>query len=265
VALELKHGSKAGAIRTQIDVLIALTVLAMHTQQGKYRWGYAWSLAEPLAMVSILALAHLVIRLISPLNMPPMLFMVLGCVPWFMFRAIMQHTFKSLNSRRVVLGLGHVTPLDVIFSSALTEFVTYSVIMILFLSVGVALEGNFPPRQPLGVIAMFVLAAVFGCGVGMIFAGLFRYFRPVEKTMMLINRAGIWTSGAFFVVQQLPPSTWPYLTLNPMLHVDELMRQFWFSTYQSPIANPLYILECLVGVFTLALALERKTRSIPIQ
>jgi ABC-type polysaccharide/polyol phosphate export permease len=50
------------------------------------------------------------------------------------------------------------------------------------------------------------------------------------------------------------------LTWNPMLHVSELMRTYWFTSYQSPVGNPFYIAECVLGVCALGFSLERYVR-----
>lgn len=263
--VQVKRENKPSALRTQLDVLVSLTILAMHTQQGKYRFGYAWSLFEPVLLILVLTVAHLVIRLMSPLDMAPMTFMVLGCVPFYLFRKTMTTCFKAITARRVLLGLGRVTPLDILVSSALTELVTYSLVFLGFMIIAVLIEHSFPPRVPLGVLAMFLAASLYGCAVGLVFAAIFRYFKPIDKFMSIINRVGMWTSGAFFVLLQVPPTAWPYLDWNPILHINELIRQYWFSTYQSPVASPLFVFECLVALFALGLLLERRIREVPIQ
>ncbi len=73
-----------------------------------------------------------------------------------------------------------------------------------------------------------------------------------------------YTSGAFFVITTLPPGAWPYLDWNPLLHIDELMRVYWFTTYNSPVASPSYLVFCLMGLLVLGLSLERFIRRVPI-
>jgi capsular polysaccharide transport system permease protein len=57
-----------------------------------------------------------------------------------------------------------------------------------------------------------------------------------------------------------PPSVWPYLLLNPLLHIEELLRVYWFNNYETPGISVLYIAECFLGMAFFGLLLERYLR-----
>jgi capsular polysaccharide transport system permease protein len=47
---------------------------------------------------------------------------------------------------------------------------------------------------------------------------------------------------------------------NPVLHVIELVRDGWFVSYDSSVANPTYVLAFVLGFLSLGLLLERVVR-----
>jgi hypothetical protein len=43
----------------------------------------------------------------------------------------------------------------------------------------------------------------------------------------------------------------------------EMLRDAWFVTYTSPVADPVYVLEWVLGLMLLGLSLERYQRRMP--
>ena len=56
---------------------------------------------------------------------------------------------------------------------------------------------------------------------------------------------------------------WPYLTWNPVLHCMEMLREGWFVTYTSPVADPDLCPGVVLGLLLLGLSLERYQRRMP--
>jgi len=63
-----------------------------------------------------------------------------------------------------------------------------------------------------------------------------------------------------FQITMFPATIWPYLTWNPLLHVEELLRTYWFYSYHTPVGSPSYVAECLFGMVFFGLLLERYAR-----
>jgi capsular polysaccharide transport system permease protein len=70
-------------------------------------------------------------------------------------------------------------------------------------------------------------------------------------------------AGMFFVITMIPTTFWPYLTWNPLLHLNEFMRDMWFASYTSPVADAGFVAECILGFLLLGLSLERFMRRVP--
>lgn len=264
MAVPLASGEFVKLARTQFRVLVSLSIRDMQTRYGKHIASYGWAVYEPFTYVTLLMLVHVLIAALNPPGMPPMMFVVLGVMPWVTFT----HTFRNYRSVKgasSLLVFGRVTTLDLYVARCIVTLCTLTTAFIFFASFTMFVEGDSLPSNMFGVVFMFMCSWLIGLGFGLCLMGTHRFFPLVERVLIVVPRIGLWTSGVFFVITQLPQHMWPYMTWNPMLHVNELMRNYWFSTYTSPVGDPAFVLECILGLLFLGALLERQARVIPIR
>lgn len=246
--------------KSQLRVLTALTLREIQSQNSSLDYGYAWALIDVCISLGAITVLKVFIKVLSPAGMPPVLFLVSGILPWLTFSTTANSVETAVTRSRRLLLMPDITPLDLILAKALQILCTYGSV---FLGVAVAVsyfENAGMPRSVSGVILIYLYSWVLGIAYGMITMPLMRVFPPAGKIIGVVWRFGLLFSGVFFVITMFPEWTWGYLDWNPMLHVEELMRTYWFSTYQTPIGNPLYLAECLAGLAILGLSLERYVR-----
>jgi capsular polysaccharide transport system permease protein len=102
--------------------------------------------------------------------------------------------------------------------------------------------------------------ALLGISLGLILMTLSRLYGPAGKFIGFFMRFGMVFSGVIIQITIFPPVIWPYLTWNPVLHVEELLRTYWLYNYHSPVASPAYVMKCLAGLALFGLLLERYVR-----
>jgi capsular polysaccharide transport system permease protein len=208
-------------------------------------------------------LIRLVVKLFMPPGMPPFTFLILGILPWQTFLHTYKGVEKIISRNKKLLAFPIVTPLDIVFAKALQVLCTYSVVFLGLMVLASYMENSGTPAFPMGIILLYLASWLMGMCFGLFLVPLHRMFPPIRWMLTPITRVGMYTSGLYFVMTSMPQQVWPYMTWNPMLHVDELMRQYWFTTYTSPVASPLYIVECLGGMALFGLLLERFIRRVP--
>jgi capsular polysaccharide transport system permease protein len=251
------------SIKLQVRVIAALAIRDMQNENSKMEMGLAWAFVDVLVYVAFLSALRLVIKVFAPPGMPPFTFLVLGILLWQTFYRTYKGVETLLASRKKLLTLPVVTSLDVTLAKAVQLLCVYSIVFVTLSSLASFYEGVGMPRFPLGAILLFLSAWIMGTGFGLFMIPVQRMFPPARYLMQPLTRAMFWTSGLYFVITSVPPSVWPYLTWNPMLHVNELMRAYWFGTYHSPIASPAYIFCCVLGLVAMGLSMERFIRRVP--
>jgi capsular polysaccharide transport system permease protein len=251
------------ALRRQFDVTYALAVREMETQYAQYKLGYFWGIAEPALYVAIMTLVRLFIRgRASHIEMPPITFVALAVVPVRLFMANIKQLGHSVHGLKNVMDLPVISPLDLILARGVMTFCSYGVIFSIFMIGAGLYEGTLPPRVPAAIFGLFVLTCLMSMGIGVVLAPIYKVMPAVEHVEVFVVRIIFWTSGLFYTVDFFPTWVWPYIWWNPVLHITELMRQYWFSIYTSPIADLSYALLFTMACWLIGLTLERLMRPL---
>jgi capsular polysaccharide transport system permease protein len=248
------------AAAAQVRLIRALVLRDMMTQYAESRIGYIWKIILPvLAVVIFYAIRNFRgSAAISP-YFPLGIMMITGFPLWMVFRDTYSHVLSSTDRNDPLLVVPHVTILDMIISRAVAETVSNSLFFIV-LTVGGSILFNFPPERPAEILILFLISGWLGGALGLLMCPVHRMFPMATQILNMFMRIGMWISGVIFCMRQMPPSVWPYLSWNPLMHLTEGVRECWTSNYDSPIFSLTYVLGCCFTMTALGLLLERGSR-----
>ncbi len=250
-------------LRTQLNVIAALTIRGLQSLQRTYNYGFAWALLEPLMFIAILRIARSFLKGLTPGTLPPTTFIVLGIIPSYMFLNAMSSVMKATGDQDKMLQFPRVTPVDIGIASALQSFCIYFVLFLVFVIPSSIIEHAWPPQNVLEVLFALFAMLTLGISLGFVFGAVRRVFPPIKQFVSYYTLANRMIGGMMFVITSIPSVYWPWLTWNPLLHCSEMIRDGWFVQYTSPIASPGFVLEWILGMLLLGLSLERFVRRIP--
>jgi len=161
------------ALSTQARVIWALILRETKTRYGEHKIGFLWALLEPVMMVAVFVGIFSTIRSDSPGGMPLVQFMLVGMVPFTLFRDTMQQMQGGINQNKQLFAFPQVTTFDVIIARGILEVLLLSGVFMMLL-IGLHLGGwPISVERPLGVLAACGLLAMMGLGMGFAFASLF--------------------------------------------------------------------------------------------
>ena len=247
-------------INTQIRVIHALALREIQSQQAKLAYGFGWVFFDAFLAFAAMMIIKFAIRGFNRPGVPPVTFLVSGLIPWMMFQTTYHAPGGAIQKGKRLLELPMVTELDLVLASALRIFLVYTILFILLGVIAAIVDGIAPPRFPLGIALLFFFMSLMGIAFGFVLMALSRLYSPAGKFVGFFLRFAMIISGVVFQLTMFPPTIWPYLLWNPLLHVEELLRIYWFSNYQTPGISPLYVAESLLGMSFLGLLLERYMR-----
>jgi capsular polysaccharide transport system permease protein len=250
-------------IRTQLNVIVALTIRDLQSLMKSYNYGFAWALLEPIMFIGLMRVARSAFKGLTPPDMPPTTFLIVGIIPFYLYVASVSAVYKAVAEPDNMLQFPRVTPIDLAISSALSDFCIYITIYAVFLIPASIYEHVFPPENGLKVIAVVITMWVMGVALGFVVGTAARVFPPIKQFVGYYNLVNRMAGGMLFVITMFPSVYWPYLTWNPILHCSEMIRDGWFVTYTSPVADPMYVFYCILGLLLLGLSLERYQRRVP--
>lgn len=231
-------------LTVQFRVLYALILRELKSRYGNRRLGFGWALIEPMIFVAVfVGVFQLLGRSRGAgSGIPAPLFFVSGISPFFMFRDIFSEVAQGTRGNQSLLMFPQVTRIDLLVSKlAVNSLVSISVFMIMLL--GLYFAGfDFRIESSLGVLIGFSLMISLGFGLGLVIGAIsIRYEFVRSFSEPLLGRPLFLTSGLFFSVAMLPPSTRDIALYNPLLHCIELIRTSLFDSFHSRYVDLGYV------------------------
>lgn len=214
------------------SVLFALFIRELKTRFGDRRFGALWVIVEPSLHLIVILMVFSFIRSHTATQTPFELFLVVGILPFFLFRKIVTGLMSSIDQNKALFAYRPVKPIDTYISRLILETLIYSSIFLLILFVfGFFMGLDIVVYHPLMFLGVFSLLLLMGFALGIV-ASLIVSFFPTAK--IIINALMLplyFLSGVIFPVSIIPAQYLEYLLYNPVLHLIELLRESYFAHY----------------------------------
>ncbi|MBH0237649.1 ABC transporter permease [Methylobrevis albus] len=250
-------------VSRQIATLATMIKWEMMSHNNRRPAGFIEEVLDIFGMVAILVFMRVVLRgRGDSYGMPIVPFLFTGLVTiWMLKRTcnIVSAIPNSFGRFRVYQG---VTMLDVAIARGLVTMVIFmGVGVVLYL--GAVLFGFSPPIRNLpAVVGLQMTAGLIGLGLGLIFMAPFYYVKLLR--MLIITFGGrimIFMSGCFYVYPELSYSLRPYAVWNPLLHLNDMVREAYFTSYTASWVSPSYVAGWTVAILGAGLICERAFRN----
>jgi ABC-type polysaccharide/polyol phosphate export permease len=146
-------------------------------------------------------------------------------------------------------------------SAALSALYTQLLTVIIILLIYDLGWGPISIEDPIGALAMLLLAWFSGCAVGMVFLAIKPWFPGfVGVGTAIYARANMIASGKMFVANALPASMLALFDWNPLFHIIDQARGFVFINYNPHYSSVSYPVYVSIGLLTIGLLGEFYTR-----
>ncbi|QYZ69838.1 ABC transporter permease [Neotabrizicola shimadae] len=180
-----------------------------------------------------------------------LLFIMSGVFLFMTHSKAMGAVVRSDGPTSAMMKHGPMNPLVAICAAALGSLYlqVLSAAVILFVY-----DVAFQPisiHEPVGAMAMFLLAWASGAAIGMVFKAAMPWQPDLFGVVSQVyNRANIIGSGKMFLANNLPSHLLPFFIWNPLFHTIDQARGFIFLNYSprvTSISYPVYVtLACIV-------------------
>lgn len=187
-------------------------------------------------------------------------FIATGVLMFWMFRRTLLFVSMTGMSADRYAFFPQVTMLDIALGRGIVNIVLYLILS--FATFGVfRLVGVSPAIwNPGNVALLLVLSGLYGLFAGIILNALFERIRILRPILQVVLRVLMLTSGVFYVIPEIPHFLHDYALWNPLLHMNDFMRQEYFGKYQTELADFSYVMHWLVGLVLFALIADRAAR-----
>lgn len=252
---------KRSSWEIQRAVLFALVQRELKASFGGRWLGAFWILLEPIGHLTYLMLLFGVVRERVVPGVPFVMFLLTGLIPFFIFRSVSLRVMGSVDGSRGLFGYRQVKPIDPIIARAAVDTLMYSAVYVFFLGIFGWYGLPWFPDEPLGVFAVSVVLVAMAFGLGLLFVVLTDDVPQVRIFIRIAYLPLYLVSGVIFPVKALPTEWQSWLLWNPVLHLMELSRHYFFNQYHAiQEASLTYAASVALVVLTLGLALYRLRR-----
>jgi len=138
-----------------------------------------------------------------------------------------------------------------------TQLLSIGVILFLYN----AFAGPIEIENPVGFVAMIILAWLFGVAVGLILASLRPWWPEACGIVQTVwTRANIFASGKLFTANTLSASMLALFSWNPLFHIIDQSRGYMFINYQPRFTSIAYPLAVTLALLAIGMLIEFYTR-----
>lgn len=243
--------------RTQARVIAALMIRDAMSRYGHENLGFFWVMGEPLLLTcGVMALWSVTNQSHSG---------EVGVVPFaltgYSMLTLWRHiVFKSVHAMRYNAALVYhvnVRFFDILCARAFLE--TLGILTAFLIAyVPLALLGYLPTiRDPLVLFGGWFLTAWFSFSFGLVLAGASELSEPLERFIQPAMYITLPLTGAFYMVDWLPPQARDIVLWSPLVHGSEMFRGGLFPPDLPTEWDPWYMLYWCVALTSVGLPLCR--------
>jgi capsular polysaccharide transport system permease protein len=249
----------AGAFRTQIRVIGALTLREMSSRFGKENLGFLWLFGEPALLGGAIGVLHVITGHEMPGGLDPAYFMLTGYIMFYLLRGVVNRAPNMIYGTQSLLYHRCITLLDIIISKNLLETAATTFVMALFLVGCLVVAGQRPPHIEI-VMAAMLLMGLFAHGLCLLLAAGSVYTEIIERVTHLFTYLTMPFTGCFYMAFWLPTDLQKVALWNPTLHIFEMLRYGLYGLRVPTHFDLTYILASIAVLNLLGMAALRGAR-----
>ncbi|MBY0331142.1 MAG: ABC transporter permease [Acetobacteraceae bacterium] len=247
------------AARVQRQVIGALLLRELSTRFGRENLGFLWLFLEPALLGGTIGLVHHLSGRGLPGGVDVLSFWVLGYIPFFLFRSVVNRAPVAIVSNQSLLYHRRITILDIMLARDLLEGAAVLGAMAVFvLAIGLA-TGTWP-EQPAKLVLGMALMLVLAHGIGLLISAGSVYTEMFERITHMVTYLSLPILGSFFMVFWLPTEVQKMVLWMPTVHCFEIVRDGQFGSAVPTSYDVSYVLTCAALLNLFGLAALRKAR-----
>ncbi len=241
-------------------VIWALMIREMITRYGRENIGFLWVIGEPILFCAGVTIVWSAIRPSHEHGIPVPAFVVTGYVPLTMWRHCVGRAIKAFESNGSLMFHRQVSPLDIITSRVILE-VLGSLLAGLVVVIATVMVGAMEPPVDYGLLYLGLgYHIVFCYASALLIAALTERSELLEKFISVMMYLSIPLSGAFTMVDWLPPAAQRIISWSPSVQNLEMIRGGQFGRAVHAHYDVLYDTRATVIMLLIGISLTLRVR-----
>lgn len=252
--------------RKMSSVLLALIFKDYKGRSSKGILAILASLLQPLTRTLFFSFLWYETGRTSFHGIPSLIYIASGVFCYMIVQVAMRRLPGAIGANQAFLGFPQVKPVDALLSRFIIEMITLIASFGMFMFV---LWWFFDiaeyVREPLPLIGMFAICVIIAIGVGLLLGVYSHLFNGIRAVAPFLSMPIFFTSGALHPVAGLAPDVRAVLAWNPLFHIIDYARHYWFGTRLSPDNDIFYAMMFSVIVLGFGFLAYYRNRVVLVQ
>ncbi len=215
--------------RNQIRVVHALFIRELMVRYGRENIGFAWAILEPMILTCGVMVVWTVMGGHSKDGVKAVELVFTGYMPLTLWRHLTGPVINMFRSNASLLYHQRITLLDMVMARQLLELCGTTAALAVIYST-LLLFGMIEGAVDYSLVFLgWLMMAWIGSAVGALLAAITERYEVAERFVMPFQYLNIPISGAFYMVDWLPPWAQHAISWHPLVHVYEVFRAGYFG------------------------------------
>lgn len=198
------------------------------------RFAWFWMLAEPIAMVVVMASIRGIALSDNHINGAEFIpWTIIGLLGFYLFRENLQRSLGAIQANKGLFAYRQVKSIDPVIIRCFLEGMIKSFILFLFIVVGMLLDVDLIAVDPLYALFCWFSLWCLGFGSALTASAASEMVPEIAHILRIAMLPLLIISGAILPLNYLPFSLQEYLLWNPIVHGLECLRIAFFENYRS--------------------------------
>lgn len=224
-----------------LAMITSLWLHAMNREASQDRIGYVWLVMDPLIQIMVICIIPLVLQPEQIYDMATFPFAVIGACFWLVFRVSAIGALSGGGVLKPQLEHPAIRRFDIMVARSLNALINYCVAGVALLGVAMFMGLTDGPEHLPFFMLCFLVSWIVGLSYGTIINSLIQIYPGLRRINAYSLRFIGLMSALFYTPEQLPPAMAEVVWYNPLLHIVQLARTYWFASYTSPDTSVTYI------------------------
>ncbi|MCR5595852.1 MAG: ABC transporter permease [Lachnospiraceae bacterium] len=229
--------------------------------------GAVWAMAQPVVTVLMYWIVFDKVfntrsqMIASGVEVPYVLFLTAGLVPWFFFQEGVNHGMMAMIEynylvKKVVFNIS-ILPIIKVIGAMFTHLFFTGILIVVS-----SCYGYFPTIYTIQIIYYELCLFLLVLAISYITCAIVVFFRDLQQIVAIILQIGMWATPILWDIHMVPDQLKPLFKLNPMVYIVNGFRMsmygdewFWEHFYSSA-----YFWILLLLLFTIGSMLFKKLK-----
>ena len=252
--------------KIQKSVISALFFRELNMRFSSGQMGLFWTFFEPFFQILVFVLIKITLFGKSNNNVDFAVFLALNFTAFNLFKNIVIKSINAFKANRALFLYKQVKPIDTILARILVEIFITSIIIVIFLAIGLYFDFTIAINDIPMVAFGFLFLILFSFSLALFLSILNIFVDSVSRLIGFSMTALMFGSAVFYTIEILPLGMQKLLLYNPLTHFMEIIHGYYFVALDDKFVDYNYIILWTFSLLYIGLwsyvKLERRIISV---